>query len=86
MITIEADGFNNTLAPYDTCVNANNAIGGFGGTEENIWIAKYLAAATKRLAPQIKGVNLTVSDVFGMQQTCAYEVGLSSTSWHISDG
>jgi len=73
VITIESDGFNNTLAPFSTCNNSNNAIGGFGGIEENVWVANYLANATIRLQKQIKGINLTVSDVFGMQQTCAYE-------------
>ena len=35
VITIEDTGYNNTLAPYDTCTNANNAIGSIGGTMAN---------------------------------------------------
>ena len=76
LITIEADGFNNTLATYDTCTNANNDIGNFGSVQANKWAAIYLQDAVKRLAPQIKGINLTLSDVFGMQEMCAYEVRL----------
>lgn len=74
VITIENPGFNNTLAPYDTCTNANNDIGNFGSVQAGKWVSIYLQGALKRLAPQIKGVNLTVSDLFGMQQACAYEV------------
>lgn len=74
VITIENPGFNNTLAPYDTCTNANNAIGGFGSVQSAKWTQIYLQSALRRLAPQIRGVNLTITDLFGMQQTCAYEV------------
>jgi hypothetical protein len=73
-IVIEAPGFNNTLAPYDTCSNSNNAIGDFGGVQEAKWIPIYLAGAVKRLQPLINGVNLTAAEVFAMQQLCAYEV------------
>ncbi|KAF8521507.1 phosphoglycerate mutase-like protein [Gautieria morchelliformis] len=73
VIVIESSGFNNSGAPYDTCVNSNLPIGNFGGTQSNIWIGKYLQNALTRLQPQISGINLTTSDVFAMQQTCAYE-------------
>jgi hypothetical protein len=39
LVTIEADGFNNTLSPYDICPNANNEIAGFGRTQANKWAA-----------------------------------------------
>lgn len=92
VIVIENSGFNNSLAPYDTCLNSNTPLGAlwydiidslescrslagnFGSTESAIWIENYLQSALARLRPQITGINLTVSDVFGMQQTCAYEV------------
>lgn len=74
VITIENDGFNNTLAPYDTCTNANNAVAGFATTQANAWLDIYAKTAVARLAPQMKGINLTATDIFGMQMTCAYEV------------
>lgn len=75
---VESDGVNNTLAASKTCPNANKAdIGGLGNTLAEKWIVKYLETATKRLAPMIEGVNLTRSDVFEMQLTCAYEVSRS---------
>ena len=71
---IENPGFNNTLAPYEICPNANNDIGGQGSVYAAKWIAIYLESATKRLAPMIKGVNLTATDLYNMQLGCAYEV------------
>ncbi|TFK67148.1 phosphoglycerate mutase-like protein [Pluteus cervinus] len=74
LITIEADGFNNTLAPYSTCKNASNK-----KKSERAWYfvrrwaAKYLDAARARLQPQLQGFTLTVEDVYTMQQMCAYE-------------
>ncbi|KAF9464573.1 histidine phosphatase superfamily [Collybia nuda] len=73
-ITIEAQGFNNTLAPYDTCVNANiKSKSDRGIYYISRWAEIYLKAAHARLQPQLKGFNLRIEDVFTMQQTCAYE-------------
>ncbi|KAH8112806.1 phosphoglycerate mutase-like protein [Phellopilus nigrolimitatus] len=81
VITIEEVGFNNTLAPYDTCNNSNTAtIGSFGTTMADKWADVYLQDALKRLSPLIEGVNLTISDVLGMQTTCAYETVALGTS------
>ncbi|KZT40083.1 phosphoglycerate mutase-like protein [Sistotremastrum suecicum HHB10207 ss-3] len=80
-IIIEADGFNNTLAPYETCQNSNLPVGNFGNVQIAKWQNIYLAAAQKRLQKEIKGINLTIPLVFAMQQTCAYEtvaLGFSS--------
>jgi hypothetical protein len=73
---VESDSVNNTLAPYEVCPNANNAeIGGQGSTMAEKWIAVYLEAATKRLASMITGdLTISITDVFEMQLTCAYEV------------
>ncbi|KZV87033.1 phosphoglycerate mutase-like protein [Exidia glandulosa HHB12029] len=73
-ITIEADGFNNTLCPYKTCPNARDPT----KSDRAIpyireWAAIYLKDAQKRLQGQIKGFDLTTEDVYIMQQTCAYE-------------
>ncbi|KAF5349620.1 hypothetical protein D9756_008974 [Leucocoprinus leucothites] len=73
-ITIEQKGFNNTLAPYKTCPNANiNEKGDRGVWYNQRWAEIYLQDAHKRLTKEIKGFDLTVEDVFTMQQMCAYE-------------
>lgn len=38
------------------------------------WQNIYLKDALARLAPQIEGINLTISDILAMQELCAYEV------------
>ncbi|KAF9453707.1 phytase [Macrolepiota fuliginosa MF-IS2] len=73
-ITIEADGFNNTLSPYKTCPNA----GDNDKADRGIWYVRrwadiYLKDARERLADEIKGFDLTVEDVYTMQQMCSYE-------------
>ncbi|KAI0302585.1 phosphoglycerate mutase-like protein [Russula brevipes] len=73
LIEIESPGFNSTLAPYYQCPNANNAIGGFGAVQAGKWASTYTVPIIKRLQPFISGVNLTATDIVGMQQTCAYE-------------
>ncbi|KAF8330828.1 phosphoglycerate mutase-like protein [Cantharellus anzutake] len=73
-ITIEAPSFNNTLAPYFTCPNALNASKAERGVlyvEE--WTATYLRKALKRHQAQLKGLELTIEDMYTMQQLCAYE-------------
>ncbi|KAK7054004.1 AB hydrolase-1 domain-containing protein, partial [Favolaschia claudopus] len=73
-ITIEAGGFNNTLAPYKTCPNSNDrgkADRGRAYVEK--WAGVYLKDAVKRLQPQIEGYELSVEDVYVLQQLCAYE-------------
>ncbi|KAF9265875.1 phosphoglycerate mutase-like protein [Marasmius fiardii PR-910] len=73
-ITIEAHGFNNTLAPYDTCPNARrNSVADRGTWYVKRWAEKYLKSAQKRLQAQLSGYELTIQDVFTMQQMCAYE-------------
>lgn len=53
LIMIESPGFNNTLAPYYTCENANRPDLHRGGPRVAQWKAKYLADAVKRLQPQV---------------------------------
>ena len=75
VITIEnsVTGNNNTLAP--NCGNRNRPdISGLGGTMANRWRDVYLQDALTRLSPQIEGLELTSSDLVGMQGLCAYEV------------
>lgn len=73
LVEIEKQGFNSTLAPYDQCPNANNAISTIGSNFTNQWAKIYLADAQKRLAPHLSGLELNATWLFAMQQTCAYE-------------
>ncbi|KIY44827.1 phosphoglycerate mutase-like protein [Fistulina hepatica ATCC 64428] len=73
-ITIEAPGFNNTLAPYETCPNArikSKADRGYYYVSE--WANVYLKDAQARLQKQLPGFTLSIEDVYTMQQMCAYE-------------
>ncbi|KZT30678.1 phosphoglycerate mutase-like protein [Neolentinus lepideus HHB14362 ss-1] len=72
-IIIESSGYNNTLAPYNACPVDNGPVGSIATTYENAWIATYLTPAWTRLAPYVPGLDLTVSDIYSMQQLCAYE-------------
>ncbi|KDR81978.1 hypothetical protein GALMADRAFT_240377 [Galerina marginata CBS 339.88] len=73
-ITIEEDGFNNTLSPYKTCPNAkitSKAERGNWYTES--WAKIYLKDARKRLQKHLHGLDLSIEDTFIMQQLCPYE-------------
>ena len=75
LITIEAQGFNNTLAPSKTCPNAQSKARG----ERSLpyvreWAELYLQDARARLNSQIEGIDLSIEDVYTMQQLCPYEV------------
>lgn len=73
-ITIEDPGFNNTLSPYKTCDNTNDRSKADRGTPfVKEWAAIYLQDARDRLQAQIDGYNLTIEDVYTMQQMCPYE-------------
>ncbi|KAF9218807.1 phosphoglycerate mutase-like protein [Gyrodon lividus] len=81
VIMIEASGFNNTLAPYDTCPNAN----AHGKADRSLryvrqWTRIYLEEARQRLQADLRpieeggeGLELEIEDVYRMQQMCAYE-------------
>ncbi|GEM11073.1 phytase [Rhodotorula toruloides] len=74
LITVEWPGFNNTLAPYMTCQNANRMDLTRGPQKMAEWIKIYLADALERMQAQVEGVELTHRDVFNMQLLCAYEL------------
>ena len=77
LITIEATGFNNTLAPSKTCPHARDLTRGERAVPfVREWADIYLQNALARLQPQLKNVRLTIEDVYRMQQLCAYEVRL----------
>ncbi|CAK5262002.1 unnamed protein product [Mycena citricolor] len=73
-ITIEAGGFNNTLAPYKTCPNANDKVKSDRGHDHvSNWADVYLKSARARLQAQLPGYDLSIEDTYIMQQMCAYE-------------
>ncbi|KAG6909601.1 hypothetical protein DXG01_016640 [Tephrocybe rancida] len=73
-ITIEAKNFNNSLAPYHTCPNTRMAGKGDRGVYYlKEWAKRYLKKALARLQPHIKGYELSIEDLYTMQQMCAYE-------------
>ncbi len=75
LITIEEHGFNNTLAPSNTCTNSHDHAKGDRGTPYvRQWAEIYLRDALVRLRAQITGVDLVIEDAYTMQQLCAYEV------------
>ncbi|KAF8898866.1 histidine phosphatase superfamily [Infundibulicybe gibba] len=82
LIMIEADNFNNTLAPYDNCPNSNTAsIAGVGNVQSTKWAQIYLKQAAQRISSFVQGVEFTPTDLVAMQQLCAYEtvaLGFSS--------
>ncbi|KAI0824475.1 phosphoglycerate mutase-like protein [Trametes gibbosa] len=74
LITIEDHGFNNTLAPSKTCPNAHDSTKGDRAIPYvRQWAEVYLPDALARLRPQVDGINLSIEDVYTMQQLCAYE-------------
>ncbi|KAI0665829.1 histidine phosphatase superfamily [Trametes maxima] len=74
LVTIEGHGFNNTLAPSETCHNAHAPSRGDRAVPfVRAWGTRYLRGELTRLAPQIEGFELTLEDVYVMQQLCAYE-------------
>ncbi|KAF9242010.1 histidine phosphatase superfamily [Melanogaster broomeanus] len=74
VITIESQGFNNTLAPYRTCANNGDPHKGWrGGRPKNKWIGIYLQKALRRLQKHVSGMDLTFADLFAMQEICAFE-------------
>lgn len=48
------------------------------------WADIYLKDAQARLAPQLKGYDLSIEDVYTLQQMCAYEVSGSATVYAAS--
>ncbi|KAG2055004.1 phosphoglycerate mutase-like protein [Suillus hirtellus] len=73
-IIIEKINFNNTLAPFQVCPNANSDdIGNYGDTKTSEWADIYLQDARRRLQPMIQGLNLTIDLLIDMQELCAFE-------------
>ncbi|KAI0778487.1 phosphoglycerate mutase-like protein [Trametes elegans] len=73
LITIEDDGFNNTLAPWSSCNNALNEVSNIGYEAAGNWTEIYLNDTVARLQQYVEGVKLDTSDVQALQDLCAYE-------------
>jgi hypothetical protein len=72
-LIIEQNTFNNSLAGYYQCPNANLPVSAGGTNASAQWASVYLANATARLQPLIPGFNWTVTDTYNAQSLCAYE-------------
>ena len=73
-IMVEAEGFNNTGAPYYTCTNADVASKGSIGSAAAANFSKIAFASTvDKLQSKLTGINLTTTDVVSMLQLCSYE-------------
>ena len=72
-VIIEAQGFNNSLAGYDNCKNANSFrnTGGLNATKE--WVEIYLQDATKRFQSMVENFDWTIEDTYAAQTMCPYE-------------
>ncbi|TIA87770.1 hypothetical protein E3P99_02972 [Wallemia hederae] len=66
----EARGYNNTLAPWETCPREDSYQ---SAKHVHAWRNKYLRNAQKRLNKQAVGYDFDIDDVFAMQELCAYE-------------
>lgn len=71
-VIIESEGFNNTLASYETCNNSDTLTVGDTYLVPT-WNAIYLPNITQRLSTYVSGLNLTDDMTFGMLSLCAYE-------------
>ena len=66
------------LTRRNSCPNADDK----SKADRAIWYVRkwaniYLKDAQTRLAPQLKGYDLSIEDVYTLQQMCAYEVCLA---------
>ncbi|GAA5935956.1 histidine phosphatase family protein [Sporobolomyces koalae] len=72
-IGIEAPGYINSGAPYESCPNADKAYGSIGSKAAASFVEPYFNKTAARLDECISGLNLTSTDVTAMLQLCAYE-------------
>jgi hypothetical protein len=72
-VIIEGQGFNNSLAGYDNCPNANSFKNRGGNNASSDWQHVYLQDATRRFQTLIKDFDWTVEDTFAAQTLCPYE-------------
>ena len=64
-----------SVALICSCPNAKDKTKGDRGNWYTArWAERYLKSAQKRLQKQLNGLDLSIEDVFVMQQLCPYEV------------
>jgi len=72
-VIIEDFGFNNSLAGYDNCRNANLPVSAGGYNASATWVNIYLQDATERFRKLVKGYDWKVADTYTAQTLCPYE-------------
>jgi hypothetical protein len=72
-LIIESYGFNNSLAGYDNCPNANTYRNRGGMNASSEWVHIYLQNATTRFQSMIKDFDWTLEDTYAAQTLCPYE-------------
>lgn len=70
-VIIEERGFNNSLAGYLNCPNANTKTP--GNEAPKTWQHEYLQEAQKRFQAMTEGFTWTIEDVYAAQSMCPYE-------------
>jgi hypothetical protein len=73
-IIVEAQGVNNSGAPYEVCPNSNIANkGSIGSTVASRFAVNAFNSTIARLQSQVSGINFTSTDIIAMLQLCSYE-------------
>ena len=72
-LIIEGKGFNNSLAGYVNCPNAQNVRNRGGNNAALEWVHVYLQDATKRFQALIENLDWTIEDTYAAQSLCPYE-------------
>ena len=73
-ITVEAEGYNNTGAPYDNCPRGNDDYGYVGSTAAAKYWATALVPTAARLNKLVSGgLEFDASDAEAMLEMCAWE-------------
>jgi hypothetical protein len=72
-VIIEAQDFNNSLAGYDNCKNANTYRNSGGKNATKEWVDIYLQSATKRFQSMVENFEWTTEDTYAAQTMCPYE-------------
>lgn len=57
-----------------TCPNSYRRDLDSSKTSRSKWLAIYLKDALPRIQKDLAGISLSIKDIFGMQEMCAYEL------------
>ncbi|KAI0169322.1 phosphoglycerate mutase-like protein [Hypoxylon sp. FL1284] len=73
-ILVEAQGVNNSGAPYYVCTNADvDSLGSIGSTMASKFANDAFNQTLERLNSQVSGLTFTPTDAMAMLQLCSYE-------------